>query len=174
MNVTPNFGDNWREMVEWVRENRNNGRKIVFTNGCYDVLHPGHILFLKSIHTECESKFGGKGTIRLIVGLNSDSSVRELKGPTRPILTYKRRAYMMQALKMVDAVCRFNEPTPLKVVETIVPDVLAKGGDYSGKEIVGEKCVIENGGIVLKKYFLDGFSSGTIMAKMVKAVQNQQ
>ena len=138
---------------------------IVFTNGCYDVLHPGHILFLKSIRNECIGKFAA---LKVIVGLNSDESVRKLKGHPRPIFTYKQRAYMMQALKMVDAVACFNEETPLKIIEEIIPDVLAKGGDYGNVEIVGERFVIQHGGSVIKKYFLDGISSGKVLEKMSK------
>jgi D-beta-D-heptose 7-phosphate kinase/D-beta-D-heptose 1-phosphate adenosyltransferase len=115
------------------------GKKIVFTNGCFDLLHAGHIHSL--------SQAAALGDI-LIIGLNSDASVKRLKGERRPLQTETHRATLLASLYMVDAVIVFENDTPLEIIEFILPDVLAKGGDYSPETVVGAKEVIENGGRV--------------------------
>jgi D-beta-D-heptose 7-phosphate kinase / D-beta-D-heptose 1-phosphate adenosyltransferase len=104
------------------------GKKVVFTNGCFDILHVGHVKYLQ------EAKSYGDV---LIVGLNSDSSVRELKGPTRPVNVQEDRAYILAALESVDYVVLFSEETPHELIKNIGPDILVKGGDYEGKSVVG-------------------------------------
>ena len=115
------------------------GKKIVFTNGCFDLLHAGHIHSL--------SQAAALGDV-LIVGLNSDASVKRLKGDHRPLQTETDRATILESLYMVDAVIIFENDTPLEIIKFILPDVLAKGGDYSPETVVGAKEVIENGGRV--------------------------
>lgn len=133
------------------------GKKIVFTNGCFDLIHRGHIHCLK------EAK--NQGDI-LVVGLNSDSSVRKLKGPPRPILPQEDRAAVLVALACVDYVTIFDEPDPAKLIELLKPDVLVKGGDYSKDEIVGAKVVESYGGRVVIVPYLPGASSTAIVEKI--------
>ena len=136
------------------------GKKIVFTNGCFDLLHPGHIYYLK------EAK--KKGDI-LILGLNSDSSVRELKGKERPLIPQKNRAELLANFEFIDYITIFDEDTPERLIKQIFPDVLVKGGDYRRKEIVGGKFVAEKGGKVLIIPFLKGHST-TKLIKKIKRV----
>ena len=118
--------------------------QIGFTNGCFDLLHPGHISLLSRAKSECD---------KLIVGLNSDASVRRLKGSQRPIQTEEARAIVLNGLKAVDCVIIFGEDTPLKLIEVVKPDVLVKGGDYKLDQVVGAGFVKGNGGrIVLASY----------------------
>jgi len=107
--------------------------RVVFTNGCFDILHPGHIKLLK----ECRSLAGPKGAV--VVGVNSDASVKRIKGPTRPFTDERSRCIMLISLKAVDYAATFDEDTPLKMIEAIMPDVVVKGSDYRGKEVVGSK-----------------------------------
>ena len=138
------------------------GKKIVFTNGCFDLLHPGHIYYLK------EAK--KKGSI-LILGLNSDSSVRKLKGKGRPLIPQKDRAELLANFEFIDYITIFDEDTPERLIKQISPDVLVKGGDYRRKEIVGGKFVAEKGGKVLIIPFLKGHST-TKLIKKIKRVGN--
>jgi len=133
------------------------GRKIVFTNGCFDVLHFGHVHYLLQAKE--------LGDI-LVIGLNSDDSVRRLKGPTRPINGEKERAFVLAALACVDYVVVFDEDTPKKLIETVRPDVLVKGGDYTLDNIVGADFVTQNGGTVTTIPFVEGFSSTRIIEKL--------
>jgi len=135
---------------QWKKE----GKKIVFTNGVFDLLHKGHIFSLTQAAKE--------GDV-LVIGLNSDSSVRRLKGDSRPINDQDARALLLGALTMVDAVVTFEEDTPLKLITSILPDVLVKGGDYTIDEIAGAKEVIANGGKVVINPILDGFSTTAII-----------
>ena len=134
-----------------------NGEKIVFTNGCFDLLHRGHVEVLANT-----ADLGD----RLIIGLNSDSSIKDLKGENRPIIDETSRAILLASLQFVDAIVFFTEETPHKLIETLVPDVLAKGGDYKVKEIAGNEVVLENGGEVILVPFIDGFSSTNIVEKI--------
>lgn len=135
------------------------GKKIVFTNGCFDILHSGHIEYLERAR--------GLGDI-LIVGLNSDSSVKRLKGQGRPFNQQKERAKMLASLSSVNLVSVFHEDTPLKLIQNINPDILTKGGDYSAKEIVGAKFVEENGGYVQILPFVEGISTTGIVKGIVQ------
>lgn len=136
---------------------KSDGEKIVFTNGCFDILHRGHI--------EVLAKTADLGD-RLIIGLNTDSSVKKLKGASRPINNEKDRALLLSALEFVDAIVFFSEETPYQLISEIVPDVLAKGGDYSTEEIAGHDIVLQNGGKVILIPFVDGFSSTNIIDKI--------
>lgn len=133
--------------------------KIVFTNGCFDILHVGHIQTLSEA-----KKLGDK----LIVGVNSDDSVKRLKGEERPINSEGNRARLMDSLSMVDAVVIFSEDTPIKLIEAIEPDVLVKGGDWKVKDIVGGDFVIENGGEVHSIPFVENQSTSSLIEKIQK------
>jgi len=136
------------------------GNKVVFTNGCFDIIHRGHIEVLART-----ADLGDK----LIIGLNSDQSIQKLKGEDRPIIDEQSRAILLAALSFVDAIVLFSEDTPLKLISALLPDVLAKGGDYEIETIVGHKIVQQNGGKVKLVPFLDGFSSTTIIDKIKKS-----
>lgn len=134
-------------------------KSIIFTNGCFDLLHYGHIHYL------CGAR--ALGNI-LIVGVNSDASVRKLKGATRPINDVRSRCTMLAAFSFVDAVIVFEEDTPALLIEKILPDVLVKGGDYTIENIVGAETVLKNGGAVKIIPFVAGFSSTKIIETMLK------
>jgi D-beta-D-heptose 7-phosphate kinase/D-beta-D-heptose 1-phosphate adenosyltransferase len=132
-------------------------KKIVFTNGCFDILHAGHIASLTAAAKEADI---------LIVGLNADSSVKKLKGDGRPVNNESSRALILASLVMVDAVTIFSEPTPLELIKAIKPDVLVKGGDYKEEDIAGAKEVIEAGGRVVINPMVYGFSTTAIIEKL--------
>jgi D-beta-D-heptose 7-phosphate kinase/D-beta-D-heptose 1-phosphate adenosyltransferase len=127
--------------------------RLCFTNGCFDLLHPGHVQYLED--TKALGDF-------LVVGLNSDEGVRRLKGPTRPLQDEAARALMLLGLRSVDAVLRFDEDTPLELIGQIRPDVLAKGGDYAPEAVVGREVVEGRGGRVAIIPFLEGHSTTQI------------
>ena len=131
---------------------------VVFTNGCFDILHPGHLDLLRRA-----KELGTK----LIVGINSDSSVRAIKGFSRPLMSENDRAEMLRGLRFVDEVRVFDAPTPQKLIEEINPDVLVKGGDWKINEIVGADVVIKKGGQVLSLPILEGFSTSRIIEKIL-------
>ena len=143
-------------IVRFAREKRN-GRKIVFTNGCFDLLHPGHIRILEQARALGDA---------LIVGLNSDSSVSSLKGPGRPVLPELERAEILAALECVDAVVIFNEPTPREIISSLLPDVLVKGGDWAGDKIIGREEVEAAGGRVSSVPVVPGYSTSAILEKI--------
>jgi len=143
-------------LADW----REGGKKVVFTNGCFDVLHLGHVRLLERAR--------GQGD-KLIVALNSDQSVRRLKGNGRPIVGESDRAQVIAALESVDAVALFDEDTPLRLIETISPDVLVKGGDYSPETVVGSSFVRSYGGRVVIVDTLAGRSTTSIVHKMQAA-----
>ena len=132
------------------------GKTFAFTNGCFDILHQGHIFSLSKAATEADY---------LIVGLNSDTSVEKLKGPGRPVNTQTSRAIVLASLIMVDAVVIFEEETPLNLVKTLLPDVMVKGGDYRLNEIAGAGEVIAAGGRVVINPILEGFSTTGIIER---------
>ena len=136
---------------------RGKSKKIVFTNGCFDIIHAGHISYLNEAKT--------LGDI-LIVGLNSDKSVRRLKGGGRPIVSEKDRAYVLANLKPVDYVIMFDEDTPYELIKEIKPDVLVKGADYEGKSIVGSDIVESSGGKTVLINFIKGKSTSGIIKKI--------
>ncbi|MEY4098582.1 MAG: D-glycero-beta-D-manno-heptose 1-phosphate adenylyltransferase [Bacteroidota bacterium] len=133
------------------------GKKVSFTNGCFDIIHPGHLFSLKQAAAEADY---------LIVGLNSDASVRKLKGPSRPINNTESRALVLANLIVVDAVIVFEEETPLELIKAILPDVMVKGGDYTIDQVVGGKEVIANGGKVIINPIVEGFSTTGLIEKM--------
>jgi rfaE bifunctional protein nucleotidyltransferase chain/domain len=134
-------------------------KKVVFTNGCFDILHRGHLTYLK------EAKSCGD---LLVVGLNSDRSVKELKGPERPINNEQDRKFMLENLRSVDLVVIFDEQTPLNLIKGLMPNVLVKGGDWAVNQIVGSEDVLNSGGEVLSLNFVDGFSTTNIIEKIKK------
>jgi rfaE bifunctional protein nucleotidyltransferase chain/domain len=143
-------------ILRFGREKRN-GRKIVFTNGCFDLLHPGHIGSLEQARALGDA---------LIVGLNSDASVRQLKGAGRPVLPERERAEILAALECVDAVVIFDEPTPRDVIARLLPDVLVKGGDWPGDQIVGREEVEAASGRVVSIPVIPGYSTTEILRKI--------
>ena len=147
------------ETIEFLKKNQ--GKKIVFTNGCFDILHLGHVEYLN------EAK--AQGDV-LIIGLNSDQSVRELKGEDRPINNEEDRKNMLLNLKAVDCVQVFKEQTPLEIIKLINPNVLVKGGDWKPEQIVGSDYVIANGGTVKSLLFKRGYST----SNLIQAVQGKK
>jgi D-beta-D-heptose 7-phosphate kinase/D-beta-D-heptose 1-phosphate adenosyltransferase len=141
------------------------GKKIVFTNGCFDILHFGHAKYLK------EAK--RKGDV-LVVGVNSDSSVRKIKGNKRPIINEAHRAGLIAALESVDFVVIFKEETPSRVIKTLKPDILVKGADWAQKDIVGRDFVLRRGGKVYTVKLVKGFSSTNLIKKIAKAFQRDK
>ncbi|MFN8252847.1 MAG: D-glycero-beta-D-manno-heptose 1-phosphate adenylyltransferase [Ferruginibacter sp.] len=133
------------------------GRRIVFTNGVFDILHEGHIASL--------SEAASCGSI-LIVGLNTDASVKRLKGESRPVNNQQSRSLLLASLIMTDAVILFDEDTPFQLITSIMPDVLVKGGDYTIDQIAGAKEVLANGGEVKIAPILEGFSTTSIIERM--------
>jgi rfaE bifunctional protein nucleotidyltransferase chain/domain len=129
------------------------GRKVVFTNGCFDLLHYGHIHYLAQARSLGDA---------LIVGLNSADSVRRLKGPGRPINDETTRCHLLASLQFVDMVVTFEEDTPLLLIQTLLPDILVKGGDYTIENIVGAQEVLAAGGTVKTLSFVDGYSTTAI------------
>jgi D-glycero-beta-D-manno-heptose 1-phosphate adenylyltransferase len=138
---------------------RSAGERVVFTNGCFDLLHYGHLQYL------AEARGLGQ---RLILGLNSAASVRRLKGPQRPINDEKTRAWQMASLVFVDLVVVFEEDTPLDLIRALEPDILVKGGDYRLEDIVGADLVLARGGQVLTLPFIPGYSTSSIEEKIKK------
>ncbi len=134
------------------------GKKIVFTNGCFDILHAGHVRYL--------TKAREAGDI-LVIGLNSDKSVRIIKGDLRPVVDQDHRAEILAGLRCVDYVCIFDEPDPLKLIRTLKPDVLVKGADWPEDEIIGGDFVKERGGIVKRISFVEGISTTEIIRKII-------
>jgi D-beta-D-heptose 7-phosphate kinase/D-beta-D-heptose 1-phosphate adenosyltransferase len=147
------FGRVQRRVAEW----RASGETVVFTNGCFDLLHVGHITLLE----DCR-RYGSK----LVLGLNTDASINRLKGPTRPIVGERERARVMAALAAVDAVVLFDEDTPLELIRTLKPNVLVKGGDYTVETVVGHEDVIASGGRVQIVPTVEGFSTTNIVKKL--------
>ncbi len=144
-----------RKLAYW----RFKGYKIVFTNGCFDILHAGHVEYL--------SKAASEGDI-LIIGLNSDDSVRRLKGASRPINNQDARALLIASLGFVSAVVIFGEDTPYELIKTVQPDILIKGSDYKPKEIVGYDILTAKGGLVKTVDLVEGFSTTSIEQKILE------
>ena len=147
------------EAKKIVKKWHTNNKKVVFTNGCFDIIHRGHIEYLR------EAKLLGD---ILIVGLNSDTSVRRIKGETRPYQDEQGRATILNAMEMVDLVVIFNEDTPLNLICELKPDILVKGGDYNSQLIVGAKEVESWGGSVKIIPFLKGYGTSIIVDKILE------
>lgn len=140
---------------------KNKGKKIVFTNGCFDILHLGHVEYLNEARAQ--------GDV-LIVAINSDASVRELKGPDRPINNEMDRGKMLLNLKAVDCIQVFTEQTPLEIIKLIQPNILVKGGDWRPDQIIGSEFVLSHGGVVKSLMFKNGYST----SNLIKAVQGKK
>lgn len=147
------------EIISLRRECRNRGERVVFTNGCFDILHVGHVRYLNQARALGDA---------LIVGINSDSSVRRLKGETRPIVSELERAEVVAALASVDYVLIFDEDTPGRVIDEIVPDVLVKGADWGVSEIVGRNTVEGAGGAVLNIPLVEGSSTSEVIRRVIE------
>lgn len=147
----------FEEIVEIAADARTAGRKIVFTNGCFDLVHRGHLHILR------EAKAAGD---LLIVGVNTDRSVRAIKGPARPILSERDRSELIASLEMVDYVVLFDAPTPIDLISSIKPGVLAKGGDWGPDQVVGADKVRRYGGEVILIPYLQGFSTTEIIERI--------
>ena len=141
----------------WLKAKRLTGKSIAFTNGCFDILHEGHIFSLSQAAKEADA---------LIVGVNADASVRKLKGEHRPVNNQHSRSLILASLLIVDAVIIFDEDTPLELIKKVLPDVLVKGGDYTVDTIVGAKEVIANGGRVVINPIIPGFSTSGLIEKI--------
>ncbi|MCO5249526.1 MAG: D-glycero-beta-D-manno-heptose 1-phosphate adenylyltransferase [Chitinophagales bacterium] len=153
------LGENHSEIISSIKAKN---KSIVFTNGCFDILHVGHIHIL--------SKAKELGDI-LIVGVNSDDSVERLKGRHRPIIPIESRINVLAALEMTDFIIEFSEDTPLRLIQEIQPDVLVKGGDYEVKTIVGSDFVLKRGGKVEIVEILEGFSTTDIELKIQNKIK---
>lgn len=140
-------------LTEW----HNYSETIVFTNGCFDILHAGHVSYLE------EAKALGD---RLVVGLNSDESVKKIKGELRPIIAERNRAKVLTALESVDMVILFNEETPLELIKSVKPQFLVKGGDYREEDMIGADIVAQHNGKVMILSFVDGLSTTNIIDKI--------
>ncbi|MFQ6677071.1 MAG: D-glycero-beta-D-manno-heptose 1-phosphate adenylyltransferase [Fidelibacterota bacterium] len=151
--------DSWEEAKKYVESWKSAGETIVFTNGCFDLLHRGHVEYLE------ETKSLGD---KLILALNSDQSVQKLKGNSRPILHQDDRAVILDGLKAVDLVVIFDQETPTEIIECLLPDILAKGGDYTADQVMGADVVKAHGGKVVIIPFRPSFSSSDIIKKIIK------
>ena len=154
---------NWNEISLIAKELRKSDKKIVFTNGCFDILHAGHIQYLK------EAK--NLGNI-LIIGLNSDKSTKLIKGKNRPINTELDRAIVLGALEFVDYIVIFEEETPFNLINLIKPDILVKGGDWKENEIIGSDIVKEKGGKIISLSYKQGISTTNILNKILALTED--
>ncbi|HPJ69230.1 MAG TPA: D-glycero-beta-D-manno-heptose 1-phosphate adenylyltransferase [Desulfobacteraceae bacterium] len=150
---------NLQETKEECGRLKSAGKKVVFTNGCFDILHPGHTRYFHAARDLGD---------HLIVAVNSDRSVRSIKGPRRPVLPEQVRAEMVAAVGCVDAVLIFDEDNPLNVIETLLPDILVKGGDWQEEGIIGADAVKRNGGEVRRIPFVEGFSTTGLIEKIIR------
>ena len=144
-------------MVQQVKEWQDSGQKVVFTNGCFDLVHLGHVDYLE--------KAAALGD-RLVIGVNSDASVSRLKGESRPILDLDARSRLLAALEFVSGIVAFEEDTPRELIAQLLPDILVKGADYKVEEVEGHKEVLANGGEVLLIELVEGYSTSGIIKKI--------
>ncbi|MDD5433886.1 MAG: D-glycero-beta-D-manno-heptose 1-phosphate adenylyltransferase [Nitrospira sp.] len=147
------------ELLPVINKLRQEGKRIVFTNGCFDIIHLGHVLYLKSA-----KEYGDI----LVVGMNSDKSVKLIKGDKRPVVPQRERAVVLSSIRFVDYVVIFNEPDPYKIIEALKPDVLVKGGDWVIENIIGRDIVESSGGKVYSIPFIEGASSTNIIEEILK------
>ena len=157
--VTKNKILNLDQLQSQISEWKRNDKKVVFTNGCFDIVHLGHIDYLE--------KARSKGDV-LIVGLNSDNSVARIKGADRPVFDENSRSRLLASMAFVDAVILFDADTPLDLIESILPDILIKGKDYSISNIVGAETVMNNGGRVETIELVQGYSTSKVIDKIKK------
>ncbi len=160
MQVTPAPVLSVGEAASWVAAQHAAGRTVVFTNGVFDLVHPGHVTYLAAAR--------GEGDV-LVVAVNSDRSVRANKGPSRPILPERERAELLAALEVVDAVVVFDDETPAAIVAALQPDVLVKGADWAHDAIVGRDTVEARGGRVVRIEVVPGYSTSSVVARMQEA-----
>jgi rfaE bifunctional protein nucleotidyltransferase chain/domain len=153
-----------KELLRIINDLKAEGKRIVFTNGCFDLLHIGHVRYLE------EAKALGDV---LVVGVNSDASVRKLKGPKRPILPEEERAEILSGLGCVDHITLFNEMDPLKLIASLRPDVLVKGGDWTKEQIVGKEVVERSGGEVVIIPFVKGASTSNLIETIFKKYEKR-
>lgn len=153
-----------QDILEAIAKHRQRKERIVFTNGCFDVLHVGHCRYLKLARE--------RGDV-LVVGLNSDASVRRLKGNTRPVVPCDERRELLLALKPVDYVCVFEEDTPKELIEKVRPDVLVKGGDWPVEKIVGHELVQSYGGTVESLPYIEGSSTTDVIERIRTALKTE-
>ena len=148
-----------KEAHDKIRRWQDSGKKVVFTNGCFDILHAGHVEYLAAAR-----KLGDV----LIIGLNSDASVQRLKGPNRPVCSETDRATVLSALQVVDGVTLFNDDTPEQLIGLLLPDILIKGSDWAIEQIAGAAAVLQHGGVVLTIPLLEGRSTTGIIEKIIR------
>jgi D-glycero-beta-D-manno-heptose 1-phosphate adenylyltransferase len=151
------------EAKEKVLAWKSSGKQVVFSNGCFDILHAGHVQYL--------SRARQLGDV-LLIGLNSDASIQRIKGPLRPVCAEQDRAAVLSALQMVDAITLFDEDTPEVLIETLLPDILVKGADWNIESIAGAKAVVQSGGKVLTLPLLEGRSTSGIIEKVIQLYGN--
>jgi len=145
------------QLIQRVNTWRNERQTIVFSNGCFDIIHPGHARYLAAA-----AAFGS----RLVLGVNTDQSVQRLKGLQRPVISENDRCQLLASFQFIDAVCLFDEDTPLELIKSIVPDVLVKGKDYTADQIVGADVVLQNGGKVETIELVEGYSTSSLIQKI--------
>ena len=155
---------NLAELTKIRQELKGEGRTVVFTNGCFDLLHSGHIHIFKEAKKQ--------GDI-LIVAVNDDASVRKIKGPSRPIFPLDERLEVLEALEEIDYLVAFSEEIPQKIIASLLPDVLVKGGDWKIDEVVGKREVEEAGGRVVIIPYLEGFSTSDIIQRIIRSSKQQ-
>ena len=153
-----------KDLRRIIEDLKKNGKRIVFTNGCFDLIHVGHIRYLE--------KGKSLGDV-LIVGVNSDQSVRILKGPKRPILPEGERAEILSGLGCVDYITLFNEPTPLELISSLQPHILVKGGDWTKETTVGKEVVERSGGEVVIIPFIEGSSTSNLIETILKRYEKR-
>jgi len=153
-----------RDLIKIVHDLRESGKKIVFTNGCFDILHVGHVRYLAAASSQ--------GDI-LVVGLNSDASVRSIKPENRPIVNQNQRAEVLAGLECVDYITIFNEPDPLKIIKELKPDVLVKGADWIEEEIIGADIVKATGGKVVRVSVVPEVSTSRIIQRILRRYQHE-
>ncbi|MGD9493762.1 MAG: D-glycero-beta-D-manno-heptose 1-phosphate adenylyltransferase [Bacteroidales bacterium] len=147
------------QLIQRVNTWRSERQTIVFSNGCFDIIHPGHAQYLAAA-----AALGS----RLVIGVNTDESVKKLKGAARPVISENERCLLLASFQFVDAVCLFDEDTPLKLIESIIPDILVKGKDYTIDQIVGADVVLQHGGKVETIELVEGFSTSSLIEKIKK------
>ena len=153
-----------QDLIKIAHDLRKSGKKIVFTNGCFDILHVGHVRYLAAA--------GSQGDV-LVVGLNSDASVRSIKPENRPIVNQNQRAEVLAGLECVDYITIFNEPDPLKIIKELKPDVLVKGADWIEEQIIGADIVKANGGKVVRVSVVPEVSTSRIIQRILRRYQSE-
>jgi D-beta-D-heptose 7-phosphate kinase/D-beta-D-heptose 1-phosphate adenosyltransferase len=153
-----------KDLTRIIKNLKAKGKRIIFTNGCFDLLHVGHVRYLE------EAK--ALGDI-LVIGVNSDSSVRKIKGPERPILPAEERVEILSGLECVDYVAVFDEPDPLELIASLLPNVLVKGGDWTKEQIVGGEVVEKSGGEVVVIPFVQGVSTSNLIETILKRYEKR-